>query len=131
MGGAGPVKINLYDDSSLYIGSNVCMNSNTIILCRKKIHIGDDTMFGPNVVIIDHDHDYKNRLWKDTFKCDDIFIGNNVWIGANVTILKGSYIEDHSVIGAGVVVKGLYRSDTVSYNQQHIVVKPYMRKDIE
>ena len=31
-------------------------------------------------------------------------IGNNVWIGANATILPGVTIGDNSVIGAGAVV---------------------------
>ena len=40
-------------------------------------------------------------------------IGDNVWIGANVTILKNSVIGDNCVIGAGSVVKGKYHSNTL------------------
>ena len=35
-----------------------------------------------------------------------INIGNDVWLGANVTVLKGSNIGDGSVIGAKALVKG-------------------------
>ncbi len=35
-------------------------------------------------------------------------IGNNVWIGINAIILKGTSIGDHSVVGAGAVVKGAF-----------------------
>ena len=35
-----------------------------------------------------------------------INIGNNVWIGINAIILKGTKIGDHSIVGAGSVVKG-------------------------
>ena len=38
----------------------------------------------------------------DTFK--PVKIGNNVWIGANCTVLAGVEIGDNSVIGAGSVV---------------------------
>ena len=33
-------------------------------------------------------------------------IGNDVWLGANVTVLKGSDIGDGAVIGAKALVKG-------------------------
>lgn len=40
---------------------------------------------------------------------DEIFIGNNVWIGANSTILQGAHIEDNCIIAAhSVVLKGHY-----------------------
>ena len=34
----------------------------------------------------------------------DIIVDDNVWIGANVTILRGVRIGTHSVIAAGSVV---------------------------
>jgi acetyltransferase-like isoleucine patch superfamily enzyme len=126
--GAGNVKINLYETASLDIGSDVCMNSNVYILARKKIHIGNDVMFGPNVVVIDHDHDYRSDEWKNTYKCNEIHIGNNVWIGSNVTILRGSYIGDNCVIGAGMTVKGRFETNTIIYNKQEICCKEFMRK---
>ena len=54
----------------------------------------------------------------DLFRFFGIFgygdrIGKNVWIGANVTILKDSVIGDNCVVGAGSVVKGKYRENTV------------------
>ena len=33
-----------------------------------------------------------------------VTIGNNVWLGANVTVLAGVSIGDNAVIGAGSVV---------------------------
>lgn len=35
-----------------------------------------------------------------------VFIGEDVWIAAGVKVLKGTTLENGSVVGAGAVVKG-------------------------
>lgn len=99
--------------SVLNIGSNVSFNNNCTLTCRGKISIGDDTNIGPNCAIFDHDHDYRSSNRKGNYKVGSIAIGKNVWIGANVTILKDSAIGDNCVIGAGSVVKGIYCDNTL------------------
>ena len=42
-----------------------------------------------------------------------IVIGNNVWIGLNAIILKGSVIGDNSVVTAGSVVKGVFPNNAL------------------
>ena len=34
----------------------------------------------------------------------DVIVGNDVWMGSSVTILKGVHVADHCVIAAGAVV---------------------------
>lgn len=126
-GGAGAVKIKTVGDGKVYIGKNVCMNANVYIVGRKNIYVGEGTMFGPNVVIFDHDHDYRSVDWRNKYICKDIYIGKNVWIGANVTILMGSYIGDNSVVGAGTVVKGRIPENTIYYSKQIVTEKPFER----
>lgn len=86
----------------LSIGENCFFNNNCIINAHKRIEIGDNTIFGPNVIIYDHDHDYKENM--DSYLSSPIKIGKNCWIGGNVTILKGAIIGDDSVIAAGSIV---------------------------
>lgn len=94
-------------DGELIIGRGVSFNRNCVVVCMKKISIGDNCQFGPNVCIFDHDHSYDtNGVSKDTFKCADIIIGNGCWIGSGCIILRGTHIGENSVIEAGVVVKG-------------------------
>ena len=40
-------------------------------------------------------------------------IADDVWIGNNVTILKGTEIGEHSVVAAGAVVSGKFPSNVV------------------
>lgn len=74
----------------------------------KKIVIGTNCMFSHNAQI-------RNGDSHPIFDLDtgvrineavSIEIGNNVWFGTNVTILKGSNIAENSIIGTGSIVSG-------------------------
>ena len=68
--------------------------------------IGEHCRIGPNVLIFDHDHDYKAGLQLNKFKTGSISIGDNVWIGGGAIILRDTEIGDNAVIAAGSIVKG-------------------------
>lgn len=95
--------------SSIIIGENVHINNNsTIIADKSSIHIGKDSLIGPGFNCLGsnfHPIDPKNRHTLD-YDCKPIHIGDNVFIGANVTVLQGSRIGDNSVIGAGCTISG-------------------------
>lgn len=92
---------------SIYIGKGVNFNHNCMCVSYKSIVIGNDCSFGPNVCIYDHDHAFNsNGKIKGAFKSSEIIIEDNVWIGANSVILRGSHIGANSVIGAGSIIKG-------------------------
>lgn len=107
------------DNSKFILGDRVYFNNNCTITCRKKIKIGNDVSVGPNVIIFDHDHDYKSDDRKNSFICDEIIISDNVWIGGNVVILKGTHIGKNSVIAAGTVVKGSIPPNTLYINKNN------------
>lgn len=87
----------------LSIGSNCFFNSNCAVTCLESVTIGNSCKFGNNLVIVDHDHNTKGLDDKE-FISRPVNIGNNVWVGANVTILKGVTIGDNAIIAAGAVV---------------------------
>lgn len=92
---------------------NCFINRNAYIVCKKGIRIGNGTIIGPNVCIVDNDHDYHSRDFAHQFLSDSVEIGDNVWIGANVTILRGTKIGNNCVIGAGVILRGSIPDDTL------------------
>ncbi|MFW2502049.1 acyltransferase [Clostridium diolis] len=140
----------LYKNSRLSIGKNLYISNNCSIECKggnitigngvycnkfckfvsyKKIKIGNDCIFGPNVYIYDHNHKYnqKSILIKDQgFEIDDVIIGNNVWVCANVVITAGSNIGNNIVIGANSVVNGELLSDGVYCGNPAKLVKKIM-----
>lgn len=99
-----PVYFKVTENGKIEIGNNVFFNHNCSLSSMKYIKIGDNSMFGNNLVIVDHNHSIENGICQNVYVTDNVVIGKNVWCGANVTILKGVNIGDGAVIAAGSVV---------------------------
>lgn len=105
------------DGGKISIGNN-CGISGSVIYSLKEIEIKDNVMIGGNCKIIDHDFhplEPKARLEdnRKMIRRKKISIGNNVFIGTNSIILRGTEIGDNCVIGAGSVVSGTFESNCV------------------
>lgn len=100
-------------------------NQGCYVTSLKRIEIGNNCLFGPNVTIVDHDHDYRflNTKRGSEYICKDILIGQNVVVGANTVILKGSIIGDNSIIGASSVVSGVVHANSIYYSKHEKVVQ--------
>ncbi|WP_284035809.1 DapH/DapD/GlmU-related protein [Neobacillus sp. 114] len=73
---------------NITFGKNVFINSGCRFQDQGGITIGDGVLIGHNVVLatLNHDIDPKKR---STIHPAPIVIGNNVWVGANVTVVPG------------------------------------------
>lgn len=109
------------DQGTLTIGEKCFLNSGCSITCMDEVTIGKGCQIANHVVIVDHDHDYK-KGW-GAFVSKPVTIGENVWIGANCVILKGTKIGDRSVIAAGSVVSGEIPSNTLFYQKRETKIK--------
>ena len=86
------------------IGEGCYFNAGTTFIDDWKIEIGKNCLFGPNVTLCTTGHPISPNHRMDGMYSFPIKIGNTCWIGANVIVLPGITIGDHSVIGAGSVV---------------------------
>jgi len=77
------------------------INSNCKIRCRKGITIGDGCVISHDVTIMDSDF---HTVIGEEESGLPVIIGDHVWIGSRVLILKGVKIGDGAIIGAGSVV---------------------------
>lgn len=88
------------------------------LLCRQQITIGERTLIGAGTRILDSDFhciSRGDRLRPD--RAGPVSIGNEVWIGIGVTLLKGVTIEDGAVVGAcSVVRRSIGRDEVVAGN---------------
>lgn len=101
---AGPFYIKCTDKAEITIGDKCFFNHNCSLTAAENIVIGNQCMFANNFVVVDHDHDRKDGKILKELVSAPVKIGNNVWCGANVTVLKGVTIGDGAVIAAGSVV---------------------------
>ena len=115
----------LIAEGRLKIGNGCFFNNNCSVNSLESVEIGDNCIFGENVHIYDHNHNYiGNSLISEAgFKTSPVRIGNNVWVSSNAVILKGVTIGDNSVIGAGVIVYKDVPSNSLLINNQNIVIK--------
>jgi acetyltransferase-like isoleucine patch superfamily enzyme len=92
-------------DSKITIGKNVSTNNNICIISSGSISVGDDCLIGQNVTLMDFDaHGIEPTHRKKVGEIGTIIIGQNVWIGNNVLLLKNAKIGNNSVIAAGAIV---------------------------
>lgn len=108
-----------------HFGDRVYTNFNLCLVDDTAVYIGSDTMIGPNVTIITGSHPLNpaERRKKAQFNLP-VTIGENVWIGAGVTIFPGVTIGDNSVIGAGSLVTKDIPSDVLAHGTPCSVIKP-------
>lgn len=112
------------DNSSVEIGDNCRLNS-VYIHAKSKIIIGNNCVMASGINIVDtNGHEvYSSDRTKGKDEAKAISIGNNVWIGVNAIILKGTQIGDNSIVAAGSVVKGVFPSNSLISGNPATIVK--------
>lgn len=99
---------------NIFIGEDFFANFNLTILDEARVRIGDHCFIGPNVSILTACHPLDPEQRNRTVEwAEPVVIGNNVWIGADVTVLPGVTIGDNTVVGAGSVVTRDVPADVV------------------
>ena len=119
-------RIDVFSNAVLVIGSGVQINDYVHIACAYRIEIGEGTLIASKVYITDHDHDIESKIvnpisWP--LKLKAVSIGNNCWIGENVSILKGVTIGNGCVIGANSVVTKSFPNDVVVAGNPARIIK--------
>ncbi|WP_136487187.1 acyltransferase [Vibrio sp. H11] len=91
----------------IIIGKNTTVGDNATFLGRGNIRIGDNVMFADNTKIVAFQHEYEDICIPISLQpttVNNIDIGDDTWVGINVTIVGDVTLGKHCVIAAGSVV---------------------------
>ena len=89
------------------IGNNCFFGEYNVIRGQGGVHVGDNVYTGPMVQMVAVNHVYNDPdkpIREQGITAKGITIEDDVWLGANVTVVDGVTIGKGSVIGAGAVV---------------------------
>ncbi len=115
---------------NIEIGENFYSNVNLVILDGAKVTIGDNAFIAPNVGLYTAghpvDHERRNQGLEYALP---ITIGNNVWIGAGVSVLPGVTIGDNCVIAAGSIVNRDIPANSIAAGNPCKVIRPINDSD--
>jgi acetyltransferase-like isoleucine patch superfamily enzyme len=127
-----PVRLRTIDPGAyIYLGDKCGLNGTSLTCRSTSITISPGVMFGPNCIVMDSDFHaiwpIEQRKLSPGYEGDDkVFIGENVWVGANSIILKGVSIGENSVIGAGSVVTKSFPANALIAGNPAKLIKYYV-----
>lgn len=121
----------------IILGNYSKIGAKSTLCAVESITIGDYTAIAENVHIMDNNNhpvnpeyrkfmringDDESRLWKHSDH-KAVYIGENCWIGRNVSVLKGVSIGNNSVIAANSVVTKSIPANCIAAGNPAKVVK--------
>ncbi|MFI6423887.1 DapH/DapD/GlmU-related protein [Promicromonospora sp. NPDC050880] len=98
------VAAHAYLTGEVTLGADCSVNPYAVV--RGDVRAGDGVRIGAHTSILGFNHSMGTDLpihQQDTWS-KGIVLGDDVWVGSNVTILDGVTVGDHAVVGAGAVV---------------------------
>ncbi|MBQ6872841.1 MAG: sugar O-acetyltransferase [Clostridia bacterium] len=116
----------------VHFGRDVYANFGLTLVDDTHIYVGDNTMFGPNVVVATAGHPILPEIREQGYQYNmSVTIGKNCWLGAGVLVMPGVTIGDNSVIGAGSVVTKDIPANVVAVGNPCKVMREIGEKDRE
>lgn len=117
---------------NIEIGERFYANHGCVILDAASVIFGDDVFVAPNCGFYTAGHplspDLRNRGLE---YAKPITVGNNVWIGGNVTVMPGVTIGDNTIIGSGSVVTKDIPSGVIAVGNPCRILREITEEEIQ
>jgi acetyltransferase-like isoleucine patch superfamily enzyme len=97
----------VYYPERLIIGENVGITAFTQINAGGGVRIGNDVLIGPGCCIWSQNHSYHDSsvpIRSQGYERKEVIIEDDVWVGAQATILPGVILRRGTVVASGAVV---------------------------
>lgn len=109
---------------NIHVGENFYANFNSVLLDVCPIHIGRNVMLGPRVSLVTPEHPINPVERNSGLEFGrPITIGDNCWLGSDVTVIGGVTLGDNVVVGAGSVVTKSFDDNVVIAGNPARVIK--------
>lgn len=96
-------------EGTLRIGDKTVLGIRNTVNTWLDVEIGSSCIFADDVYVCDFDHrteDLETPIKDQGIIKSPVRIGNDVWVATKVVVTRGTDVGDHSVVGAGAVVRG-------------------------
>lgn len=113
----------------IVIGEHCYINPHCTLFSGSGIKLGNNVLVAPGCSIVPANHaiartDIPIRQQGFMPSRGGVVIEDDVWIGSNVVILDGAYIEAGAVIGAGSLVSGRVTGNAIWAGNPIRMIKP-------
>lgn len=118
--------ISIGQKAQVEIGTNTYATSSLRLVSYDKVNIGDHTLFGWNIMIMDTDFHTMKKVGGEYSKGHaPISIGSNNWFGNGCKIYKRTTTPDYIVVSADTILAGKVDTNehTVIGSENKIIVK--------
>jgi acetyltransferase-like isoleucine patch superfamily enzyme len=123
--------IEIEEGATLTLRDGFNITGRATIICRDEIEFGSDTLISWDTLFMDSDAHMLRELNGASNFDNPIRIGNHVWIGSKCTVLPGTRIADHMVVGCNSLAKGVYdQSECVIGGIPAKIIKKDVKWDI-
>lgn len=122
-----PCILSVGSNAKLVIGKN-CGFSGTVIGCFEQITLENNVRCGSNTLITDSDWHLDDLRSGNP---SSIYLERNVWLGVNVTVMKGVRIGENTVIGAGSIVTKNIPPNVIAAGNPCKVLRPLRPSEIK
>lgn len=115
------------------IGNNCAIEQNVHIISQDcKLNIESHTTISANVFISNVDHEYEDvgkSVMDQPVVVKETSVGEGCFIGFGATILPGTRLGKHCIVGSNAVLKGDYPDNCVIVGAPGTVIKKYNNKN--
>jgi acetyltransferase-like isoleucine patch superfamily enzyme len=99
-------------EGTVTIGRKTVFGRDNTINAFLNISIGSECILSDSIYVCDFDHrtsSVDTAIRNQGIVKSPVTIGNDVWVGTKVTVLRGSHLGDGCVVGANSVVKESFK----------------------
>lgn len=92
----------IHNPNHLVVKSTAYIGPGAWLILRGKMIVGEGVIVGPRLKVHTSNHHWQGEMlpYDDVYEVKDVEIGDNVWIGADVSIMAGVKIGEGAVVAA-------------------------------